>query len=120
MLLSNNFIYNIASSDLKLEDFALPVRLGFFLYKNFNTLMAAAEEIEAARVRILETYGEFQDDTGEFLVAQDKIPLAEAELKELFSLTQEIDIHVFKLSEFNDISLPNKYLSSILFMIEED
>jgi hypothetical protein len=44
---------------------------------------------------------------------------ANQELNDLFALEQELNIHVFKLDEFDNIELTYDQLSAIMFMIEE-
>jgi hypothetical protein len=42
-----------------------------------------------------------------------------AELTDLFAIQQEINLHKFKLSDFEGLSLSGEILSAIMFMIEE-
>jgi hypothetical protein len=44
---------------------------------------------------------------------------AQKELNDLFNLEQELNIHVFKLDDFDNIELTVQQLSAIMFMIEE-
>ena len=44
---------------------------------------------------------------------------AQKELSDLFSLKQDLNIHVFKLNDFDNIDLTYDQLANIMFMIEE-
>jgi hypothetical protein len=44
---------------------------------------------------------------------------AQQELNDLFNLEQDLNIHVFKLDDFDGIELTYQQLSAIMFMIEE-
>jgi hypothetical protein len=41
------------------------------------------------------------------------------ELNDLFNLEQDLNIHIFKLDDFDEIELEFQQLSPIMFMIEE-
>ena len=120
MKLTNQKIYDAA---IQLASFQiegkLPVRINFFLQKNIQTLAAAAQEIETVRVGIAQEYGELNEDGNQYIVPPEKIALAQKEIVDLFNLEQDLNIHIFKLEDFNDIELTYQQLSSIMFMIEE-
>jgi hypothetical protein len=42
-----------------------------------------------------------------------------SELNVLFNIEQDLNIHIFKLEEFDGIELTYEQLSAIMFMIEE-
>jgi hypothetical protein len=44
---------------------------------------------------------------------------AEKELNDLFNLEQNLDIHIFKIDDFDGIELTYQQLSAISFMIED-
>jgi hypothetical protein len=52
-------------------------------------------------------------------VPAENLAAAQQELNDLFSIEQEINLHIFKLDEFDNIELTMEQLSSIMFMIEE-
>ena len=120
MKLTNQQIYDAAT---KLASFyidgKLPVRINFFLQKNIQTLAAAGKEIEDARIKIAQDYGELNEEGTSFIVPPENMAVAQQELNDLFNLEQDINIHIFKLSDFNNIELTYQQLASIMFMIEE-
>jgi hypothetical protein len=97
----------------------MPVRINFFLQKNIQILTAAAEEIEVARLKIAQDFGELNKDGTQFVIPPEKILEARKELNDLFNLEQDLSIHIFKLEDFDGIDLTYQQLSNIMFMIEE-
>lgn len=119
--MNNSQIYNYANQlqSFNLNDCKLPVRIGFFLQKNIQTIVAAGQEIEAARIQIAQTFGELSEDGTQFIVPPTKMMDAQKELNDLFKLEQDLNIHIFKLDEFDGIELTYDQMSAIMFMIEE-
>lgn len=120
MKLTNQKIYDtaIALSSFSIDG-KIPVRINFFLQKNIQILTAAAEEIEAARIKVAQDFGELSDDGTQYVVPPERLLAARMELTDLFNLEQDLNIHIFKLNDFDDIELTYQQLSAIMFMIEE-
>ena len=120
MKLTNQKIYDTA---MILSSFSidgkLPVRINFFLQKNIQTLATAAEEVERARLKVAQDFGELNEEGTQFIVPVEKMSEARKELNDLFNLEQDLNIHIFKLDEFDGINLTYQQLSDIMFMIEE-
>ena len=121
MKLNNRIIYQYAHNltQFNMHDIKLPVRINFFLQKNISIILEAAQEIEAARMQIAQTFGELSADSTQFIIPPEKMAMAQQEINDLFNLAQELDIHVFKLDEFDNIDLTYDQMSAIMFMIEE-
>ena len=120
MKLTNNEIYQAAMSlsNFHIEG-KLPVKINFFLQKNIQALVAAGQEIEEARINIAREYGELDETNQSYHVPAEKMEEAAAELNDLFNLSQELNIHTFKIDDFDGINLSYEQLASIIFMIEE-
>ena len=120
MKLTNQKIYDtaIALSSFSIDG-KIPVRINFFLQKNIQILAAAAKEIEEARLKVAQDFGELNEDGTQFIVPPEKLLEAKKELNDLFNLEQDLNIHIFKLDDFDEINLTYQQLSSIMFMIEE-
>lgn len=120
MKLTNQQIYEAAiqTAAFSIEG-KLPVKINFFLQKNIQLIAAAGKEIEEARVKVAQDFGDLTEDGTQFVVPPERMAAAQKELNDLFSLEQDLNIHVFKLDEFNDIELTYQQLSAIMFMIEE-
>ena len=100
-------------------DIKLPVRINFFLQKNIQTIMIAFQEIETAKLGIGKEYGELEEGGMSYRISPEKMDIVQSELNDLFSLEQELPIHIFKLDDFDGIELTTAQLSAIMFMIEE-
>lgn len=98
----------------------MPIKIGFYLQKNIKELESAVKNIDIARINIGAKYGELNSAGTEFSIPADYIDEANQELNELLHLQQDVDIHIFKLDDFNDIKLSYQQISAIAFMIEED
>lgn len=120
MKLTNQNIYD---ATIKLASFhiegKLPVKINFFLQKNIQIIAAAGQEIEEARMNVAREFGEVSEDGTQFIVPPAKMPEAQKELNDLFNLEQDLNIHIFKLDDFDGIELTTQQLSAIMFMIEE-
>ena len=121
MKLKNNQIYEYSQ---RLVIFAnnnsrMPVRINFYLQKNIQTITQAAEEIEHTRLELAAQYGVINEAQTGYDIPNENIPIINKELNDLFSLEQEINIHIFKLADFDGIELTYQELSAIMFMIEE-
>ena len=120
MKLTNQQIYN---ASLKLNSFSvegkIPVKINFFLQKNIQIVIEAGKEIEKARIQIIQELGELNAENNVFMIPKNNMAEAQKELEDLFTLEQELNIHLFKLDDFQDIALTYDQLSAIMFMIEE-
>ena len=121
MKLTNYEIYNNANKllALNINNIIMPIKIGFFLSKNIQILAAAAQEIENARIKIARELGQPSEKEGSYIISPELMTRAEQELNDLFEIEQELNIHIFKLNDFNNIELTYQQLSTILFMIEE-
>lgn len=121
MKLNNQQIYEYSQ---KLSIFnncniKMPVRINFYLQKNIQLIMQATEEIEKARMNIAMQFGIPSEDGSGYNIPPEKIAEVNRELNDLFNLEQDINLHLFKLDEFDNIELTYQELSAIMFMIEE-
>ena len=120
MILTNKQIYDYASA---LNNFTLsaklPVRIGFFLSRNIKTIQQLGQEIYEAKMNIGKTYGQLNAEGDGYTIPSEHMELVQQELGDLFKLTQEVDIHIFSLSDFDDIELTYEQLNAIIFMIKE-
>ena len=120
MKLTNQQIYNYATNlaSFNIEG-KLPVRINFFLQKNIQTIKQLAQEIEQARVEIAQQFGSLNQEGTSYMIPPDKMAAANKELNDLSALEQDVNIHIFKLDDFDGIELTTAQLSAIMFMIEE-
>ena len=120
MKLINQQIYSYATNLINFNiEQRLPIKINFFLQKNIQMIVRAAEEIDRARIEVGEHYGVLNEETGAYQVPAEKLPAANQELNDLMLLEQDINLHIFKLDDFDGIELTYQQLSNIMFMIEE-
>lgn len=120
MKLSNQKIYEYATQLALFNiDTKLPIKINFFLQKNINTMRQAAQEIDAARVQIAQEFGTLNEDQSAYNIPAENMQAAQKEMNDLFAIEQDLNIHIFKLDDFDNIELTMEQLSIILFMIEE-
>lgn len=121
MKLSNYTIYNAAqkiNSAFTQKSQYLPAKINFFIQKNAQTLTLAAEEIEKNRISIIQHYGVSDPESGNVEVPEDKFAEASKELEDLFSIEQDLPIHMIDINKFGDIELSLEQMNAIMFMVE--
>lgn len=122
MKLNNNQIYSYATQLNNIFsncDIKMPVRINFFLQKNIQTIAAAGQEIEQARINIAKEFGTLNEEGTSYNVPAENMAAVNKELNDLFNIEQDLNIHIFKLDEFDGIELTYQQLQAIMFMIEE-
>lgn len=115
MEFSNIKIYDLAikaQSFYEDKNLYLPVKVGFYLYKNLEKITEAANSIEFMRSKILEAHNASTDE--------NKEQKFQKEMNELKNLTQEINFHYISLEDFEDIKLNPEQFSVIINMIDDD
>lgn len=122
MTMTNFEIYNIAKamSDAFQDGTQyLPVKVNFFIQKNKATLMTLAQDIDNSRIAIVQNYGTMDESANQFVVPEDKIEAANAELMDLFNIEQEVDIRKVSIDSFpDDINLTTAQMEALMFMID--
>lgn len=126
--LKNGEIFEMATNlieafqkDTESEEKTYPIKVLFYLRKNMKTLTELAQDIEKARVEIIQRYGTPSEENPEQyqFETQEKIDAANKEFEELFGLEQEVTIYTIPLEAFNDMELTEKQMDAVMEMIEE-
>lgn len=126
--LKNGEIFEMATNlieafqkDTESGEKTYPIKVLFYLRKNMKTLTELAQDIEKARVEIIQRYGTPSEENPEQyqFETQEKIDAANKEFEELFSLEQEVTIYTIPLEAFNDMELTEKQMDAVMEMIEE-
>jgi hypothetical protein len=122
MKLTNSEIYSYANKLMEVfqdSNQKLPIKINFYLQKNKNTLITFAQEIEKTRFEIIQSYGELNQETQQFVVPQDKIAEASKELNDLFNLEQDVNIYMINIDSLSDdYAMTTAQMEAIMFMIE--
>ena len=126
--LKNGEIFEMATNlieafqkDTEAGEKTYPIKVLFYLRKNMKTLTELAQDIEKARVEIIQRYGTPSEENPEQyqFETQEKIDAANKEFEELFGLEQEVTIYTIPLEAFNDMELTEKQMDAVMEMIEE-
>jgi hypothetical protein len=120
--MTNGEIYSIANAMQKaFEDSTqrLPVKVNFYMQKNKATLIALAQEVEKSRVEILQKYGTLNEETNQFEFQTEDAQTVVAELNELLSIEQEVNIYTVDIDSFGEaITLTTEQMEALMFMID--
>jgi hypothetical protein len=120
--MTNSEIYNIATilgKAFEDEKQVLPVKVNFYMQKNRATLTALAQEIEKARVEILQKHGTLNEETNQFEFSNEVAEAVIQELNDLLSLEQEVNIYTVSIDSFGDnLSLTTGQMEALMFMID--
>jgi uncharacterized alkaline shock family protein YloU len=120
--MTNSEIYNIATALGKAfddEKQTLPVKVNFYMQKNRATLVALAQEVEKARVDILQKYGTLNEDTNQFEFSKEVTETVVKELNDLLGLEQEVNIYTVNIDSFGDeLTLTTGQMEALMFMID--
>lgn len=120
IVLKNSRIYSLGTEAFtKMGDLKFPAKSMFYIQKNLNYLIVLAREIDDARTKILERYGQLDENGEKYAIDQDRFPELKAELTDMFELEQEVKMYPIKLEWLGDVELNFDQMRVIELMIEE-
>ena len=123
-LMTNNDIYNHANNLLSaFEDVAnlsLPVKVHFYFQKNMDCVVKMAQDIEKSRTEILDKYGTLDQETQTYKFEEADVEKVNQDMMDLFSLEQEVKIHVIPMEWIEDMELTAKQVNAFSFMFNMD
>ena len=123
-LMTNNDIYNHANNLLSaFEDVAnlsLPVKVHFYFQKNMDFIVKMAQDIEKSRTEILDKYGTLDQETQTYKFEEADVEKINQDMMDLFSLEQEVKIHVIPMEWIEDMELTAKQVNAFSFMFDMD
>ena len=119
--MTNGEIYQLAIAlinNLTDNEVYMPAAVAFSIEKNKALFSSIAEDVERARMGILQHYSE-SNENGEFKIPQENIAPANAELVDLLSIEQEVKIYTFEIEKIEDIKFTSAQMQAIMFMLED-
>lgn len=120
--MTNNEIYTHANNLLsEFEDIAslsLPVKVHFYFQKNMDTIVKMAQDIDKSRTEILDKYGSIDPETQNYQFEDENVEKVNQDIMDLFSLEQEVKIHVIPLEWVEDMELTAKQVNAFTFMMD--
>jgi len=126
--LSNEKIVNDTQMLSTISQKQLPVKVSYAIAKNISKIEAELKIYNAERQKLIEKYaekdenGKVKSENGSIRIQKEFVEDWNKDIKELLAIENDIDIHKFKLSEFDgkacDFS-PSEFMA-IDYMIEEE
>lgn len=121
-IMSYNEIYDIAVKLLNnftdIDNVYLSAAAVFSIQKNKQNFLNIANEIESARLQLLNKYN-INNKLGEIQIAPENIEKVNKELIELLSIEEEVKIYTFSIDELEDAKFTPLQMEAILFMIKD-
>lgn len=122
MKMTNNEIYTTANQLVAAfndNTQRLPIKINFYLQKNKKTLVALAQDIEAARMEIARSYGTLNEAKDQYIIPPENMEKAQKELNDLFDLEQEVPIGKISIDKIDeDLVLSAGQMDALMFMID--
>ena len=120
--MTNNEIYTHANNLLsEFEDIAslsLPVKVHFCFQKNMDTVVKMAQDIDKSRTEILDKYGSIDPETQNYKFEDENVEKVNQDIVDLFSLEQEVKIHIIPLEWVENMELTAKQVNAFTFMMD--
>lgn len=123
MKMTNEKIYTIAQQiNKELADLTtyIPAKANFLMQKNMNTIMEAAKEIDNTKINIAKNYGTLNEESQQYTIPNDKMEVVNKELKDLFSIEQDLSISTVKIDDFGNAEFTPQQMAALIFMIKEE
>lgn len=120
--MSYSEIYDIAVKLLnnftEINNVYLSAAAAFSIQKNKQNFLNIANEIEEARMQLLNKYN-VSKISGEIQIAPENIEIANKELQDLLNIEEEVKIYTFSIEELDGIKFTPLQMDAILFMIKD-
>ena len=119
---TNEEIYNLGNQLSKVfenenNEHYFSAKLNFLIQKNKKAIIDAAVEIEKVRLSIVSKYGK-EGEQGVY-IPQEHIETVNAELRELLSITQEINIYKISFEDLEGVQFTPAQTQALMFMIND-
>lgn len=123
-MMTNNEIYTHATNLLEafenIAELKMPVKVHFYFQKNIDNIVNMAQDIEKSRNEILQKYGTIDEETHNYKFSDEDMDKVNSDITDLFSLEQEVKIHVIPMEWVEDMELTAKQVAAFSFMFEEE
>lgn len=123
MLYTNEELYlilkNLNEQIFSQTELIFPVKINFYIQKNKNLLIPLIQEIEDMRIKIVSSNGTLNEETNQYSINPDKMPIVVDELNKLFAIQQEVNFYQCELKDLGDIPLTMQQMDALMFMIKE-
>ena len=122
MKLTNGYILTyteaLVEEILSNDKLKFPAKVNYIIQRNYKKLLAVAQDVAAARLKVCEEYCTSKEDDTYRFEDKDKLQKANEELSGLLSIEQDINILTFDIDVIEDMMLTNKQMEVLMLMID--
>lgn len=126
MKISNERLVNDINKLKEISKKQLPIKVSYAIAKNLSKIDSELKIFNEERQKLVNQYGE-KDSDGNLKVDKNSmvsikkncISTYNKELKELFSIENDIDIHKFKINLLDGFNISAEEVQAIEYMIED-
>lgn len=104
----------------EMSNVVMPVKVHFYFQKNMTNIISMAQDLEKARLDIMQKYGTLDEETRTYKFEEDKIAQANQDIIDLFSVEQEVKINAIPLEWLDNLELTAQQISAFSFMIADE
>ena len=104
----------------EMSNVVMPVKVHFYFQKNMTNIISMAQDLEKARLDIMQKYGTLDEETRTYKFEEDKIVQANQDIIDLFSIEQEVKINAIPLEWLDNLELTAQQINAFSFMIADE
>lgn len=104
----------------EMSNVVMPVKVHFYFQKNMTNIISMAQDLEKARMDIMQKYGTLDEETRTYKFEDDKIAQANQDIIDLFSVEQEVKINAIPLEWLDSLELTAQQINAFSFMIADE
>lgn len=104
----------------EMSNVVMPVKVHFYFQKNMTNIISMAQDLEKARMDIMQKYGTLDEETRTYKFEDDKIAQANQDIIDLFSVEQEVKINAIPLEWLDTLELTAQQINAFSFMIADE
>lgn len=97
----------------------IPVKAGFFIKRNIETLRKLCKEIDTCRIEICDRYGELSEDGSQYNFPEEKVDKVNNELETLFNICQNVELETISFEDVQDIKMSMQQIEVLSVMMEQ-
>lgn len=104
----------------EMSNVVMPVKVHFYFQKNMTNIISMAQDLERARMDIMQKYGTLDEETHTYKFEEDKVAQANQDIIDLFSVEQEVKINLIPLEWLDNLELTAQQINAFSFMIADE
>lgn len=104
----------------EMSNVVMPVKVHFYFQKNMTNIISMAQDLEKARMDIMQKYGTLDEETHTYKFEEDQIAQVNQDIIDLFSIEQEVKINAIPLEWLDNLELTAQQINAFSFMIADE